>query len=374
MEIIMKTYEELFGSNLQRLRLDSGLSQSRLGDLLGFSGKAISKWECGKAIPDISTLYKLSDIFGVRLDDFFANDSKYYLGIDGGGTKTAFVLADEEMNIVRRETLDCTNPIDIGIELAKDRLREGINRICRGIPASRISIFAGIAGGSSSNNRALFRTFFSEFGFAAYDCDTDNRNIIAAGLGKSNGLSVILGTGFCVFRQKDGKMRRFAGWGYLFDGGASGYNIGRDGLSVHFNYLDGIGEKTMISELILAEGKDGQILLGELYAGGKREVATYAATVYTAARAGDKTAEQIIKSNMAFAAKMIEAAAKELTEERIPVVLAGGLTKDRETLDYLNEALTEPQKYDIKVLPCEPVIGALAIAKELREEKKEKPM
>ncbi len=368
----MKTYEELLGVNLQRLRSEKGLSQSQLGDILGFSYKTISGWENGRGIPDVLTLYRLANFFGVKLDDFFAEDNKYYLGIDGGGTKTAFVLSDENLNILRQEKTEGCNPVDIGLENAMKCLKEGINTICQGISKSQISVFAGIAGSTATNNKAPLNNFFRDLGFYAYECDSDNRNIIAAGLGKKNGISMIMGTGVCAFRQKDGECKRFSGWGYLFDDGGSAYNVSRDAISAHFDSVDGIGKPTLISKYLMESYKDNQQLLGELYKGGKREIAGFAKLVYRAAREGDEIAVSIIKRNMNVAARIIESASRELTEEIIPVVLTGGLTVEADTLNYLSSELENPERFDIKVLDCPPVNGALILAKELAEKEDEK--
>ena len=58
-----------FGLYLYELRRRRGLSQKRLGELLGLSGKAVSKWECGLSMPQSGILPKLADVLNVSLDD-----------------------------------------------------------------------------------------------------------------------------------------------------------------------------------------------------------------------------------------------------------------------------------------------------------------
>jgi transcriptional regulator with XRE-family HTH domain len=57
-----------FGSKLQKLRKDKGLSQEALAEMLGVSRQSVSKWESGGAYPEIEKLIILSEIFGVTLD------------------------------------------------------------------------------------------------------------------------------------------------------------------------------------------------------------------------------------------------------------------------------------------------------------------
>lgn len=57
------------GEHIYCLRKKHNLSQGDLADALDVSRQSISKWETGGAIPDLDKLVKLSDIFGVTLDE-----------------------------------------------------------------------------------------------------------------------------------------------------------------------------------------------------------------------------------------------------------------------------------------------------------------
>ena len=46
-----------------------GVTQEQLGDSIGVSGQAVSKWENGSALPDIQVLPKLADYFGISIDE-----------------------------------------------------------------------------------------------------------------------------------------------------------------------------------------------------------------------------------------------------------------------------------------------------------------
>ncbi len=363
----MKSLEELFGINLHRMRVKKGISQQQLADVISFSNKAVSNWERGRGIPDIAVLYKMADFFQVKLDDFFTEQAFYYLGIDGGGTKTALTLTDKDMNVLRQEITEGCNPVDIGIEASLSVLKNGINKICNGIQKSRVFMFAGIAGGTASNNKDILTDFFKEFGFMDYQNDNDAANIIAAGLNKNNGIAMIMGTGIVAFCQKNGVCKKTSGWGYLIDNGGSAYNIGRDALSAHFEALDGLGAPTAISDILIKMQPDSQLLLKELYDGRKRTIAKYNRIVYEAAKNNDPVAVSILRRNMKFAANVLENAASPLEEEKITVVLAGGLTEEEDTLKYLREELTAPERFDIQVLTCLPVMGAVWMAKKLAD-------
>jgi len=61
-----------FGLYLYELRRRRGLSQKRLGELLGLSGKAVSKWECGLSMPQSGILSRLADVLNVSLDELLS--------------------------------------------------------------------------------------------------------------------------------------------------------------------------------------------------------------------------------------------------------------------------------------------------------------
>ncbi|MBQ8184158.1 MAG: helix-turn-helix transcriptional regulator [Lachnospiraceae bacterium] len=61
-----------FGNFLYSLRIEKGLSQVQLGEMLGVTNKAVSKWETGTTKPSTDLLPKIADIFGVTVEELFA--------------------------------------------------------------------------------------------------------------------------------------------------------------------------------------------------------------------------------------------------------------------------------------------------------------
>ena len=50
------------GAAIKRLREERGMTQNELAKMIGVSGKAVSKWETAKGLPDISLIEPLSPI------------------------------------------------------------------------------------------------------------------------------------------------------------------------------------------------------------------------------------------------------------------------------------------------------------------------
>ncbi len=65
----MDELKDTIAKNLVQLRTQSHLTQLQLAKLINYSDKAVSKWERGEAIPDMRVLIKLSEIYGVTIDD-----------------------------------------------------------------------------------------------------------------------------------------------------------------------------------------------------------------------------------------------------------------------------------------------------------------
>lgn len=59
------------GKKIRRLRFKAGLTQEQLADKLGLGAQSVSKWENAVAMPDITLLPRLAEIFGVSIDDLF---------------------------------------------------------------------------------------------------------------------------------------------------------------------------------------------------------------------------------------------------------------------------------------------------------------
>lgn len=63
-----------FGSFICSLRTEKGLSQSQLGDIMGVSNKAVSKWEMGASKPRPAMLVTLASFFGVTVEELLAGE------------------------------------------------------------------------------------------------------------------------------------------------------------------------------------------------------------------------------------------------------------------------------------------------------------
>ena len=61
------------GKNIKMLRKQSKLTQKELADMLGYGYTAVSNYESGRNEPSIKDLIKISDIFGITLDELIGH-------------------------------------------------------------------------------------------------------------------------------------------------------------------------------------------------------------------------------------------------------------------------------------------------------------
>lgn len=70
----MKDLKLVIAKNIAKLRVDANMTQIELAQKLNYSDKAVSKWERGESLPDISVLVEIADIFSVTLDSLVHSD------------------------------------------------------------------------------------------------------------------------------------------------------------------------------------------------------------------------------------------------------------------------------------------------------------
>ena len=70
----MEDIKAIIAENIVQLRRKSGMTQIELAEKLNYSDKAVSKWERGESVPDISVLKTIADMFGVTVDYLITAD------------------------------------------------------------------------------------------------------------------------------------------------------------------------------------------------------------------------------------------------------------------------------------------------------------
>lgn len=283
---------------------------------------------------------------------------KYIIGIDGGASKTEFVLCDCYGNVLNQVRDSSCNPNDIGMEHCVEVLIQGISRLISGYEKEEAYLYAGISGGSTGNNSEIINNKLSkQFTKIKIYNGSDAVNAVETGLRDKDGIAVIAGTGSIVYVKRNFEYKRIGGWGYLFDNGGSGYHLGREAMSAVLCEFDGTGEKTILTRLI-EEKLEMSVTeaLASIYIKGKKYIASFAPLVFEGFRQGDSISKEIIRRNALYLAGQISAGGRNFTEDMILVSCIGGLFRQRVFYSIIQEELDE--RFYLSIPELEPVFGA----------------
>lgn len=319
---------QYFAQMLQKARKEQGLTQSELADKLLVSSQSVSYWECGKGMPDISHLCMVADILDTSLDKLLRkphNPRKGLIGIDGGGTKTEFLLIDEKGTKLNSVILDGCNPNTCGIQESIRIVRQGIDML-RPNTMNAVGIFLGGAGFDIANHAEMMVDALREaYPGLEVGCANDIYNVLACSAQPDNCIAAISGTGCIVYSSHNGSMRRVGGLGYLFECCGSGYDIGRDAISAALWARDGTGESTLLTGLVEEKlGGPAWEYIDQLYRSGVSYIASFAPLVAQAAQQNDRVALNILERSSTYMVRMLNAARTHAPEAR-NVVLSGSL-------------------------------------------------
>ncbi len=95
----MDTY--ITGAVIKRLREEKNLTQSELAEKIGVSGKAVSKWETGKGLPDISLIENLSSALSVSVMELMSGDTVINRNVSSNILRSKFYVCPVCNNVIR---------------------------------------------------------------------------------------------------------------------------------------------------------------------------------------------------------------------------------------------------------------------------------
>jgi glucosamine kinase len=258
-----------------------------------------------------------------------------YLGLDGGGSKTAALLVDDSMRELGAGLSGPSNHLRVGIADATRNIERAVNLalVEANVPFAAIHYaYCGVAGSDHPEHREKvvesLRVFFPRNNFTV---DSDARVALTGAVGFGAGIVIVAGTGSVAFgRNAHGAEARSGGWGPTLGDEGSGYAIGRDGLAAVVRAFDGRGPATKMTA-ILCEHFDEchpEDLPKFVYAPSTHadDIALYCRMVIEAAESGDALARGILEDAGRELARSVVAVATRLgmLDTAFPVACVGG--------------------------------------------------
>lgn len=185
-----------------------------------------------------------------------APNANFYLGFDGGGTKTDCILVDAEANVLARATAGPSNPLRAGYAKAWFTLSDAGDVVLERhhLKASDIrGICAGIGGAARESVAKRIATFLERaFPEAAVSVTTDLEITLNAAVGETEGIILVVGTGSAAYgRDAKGHTARAGGRGPWFSDEGSAFDIGRRALAAVVRAEENRGPQTALSAKML---------------------------------------------------------------------------------------------------------------------------
>lgn len=300
-----------------------------------------------------------------------------YLGVDGGGTKTAFVLVDDAGAVLASALAPSCYYLGQGIGLVEEVLRDGIQAVCtqaRVEPADIGYAFFALPGYGevSADLDELDAIPGRVLGHSRYACDNDMVAGWAGSLGAVDGVNVIAGTGSMTYGEHGDRGLRVGGWGELFDDEGSAYWIAIQGLSAFGRMSDGrlpVGplHGHLTRHLELAADLDLVDVVLNRWQGDRARIASLARVVTIAAGDGDEVCRDVLRRAGRALAGLVTATIDQLgyaDGDVVPVSWSGGVFSSTEVSTAFREALAGSGA-DLRDPILPPVIGAAVYAARL---------
>lgn len=300
----------------------------------------------------------------------------FFLGIDGGGTKTRCVLADETTVIAKSMTGGCS-VIRQGEQQAKEALHNAIGQVCAAakISPERIDgICIGVTGAARQEIAGKIRSILSEIvpGLEASKIEVVGDNVIAleAAFGTGPGVITIAGTGSIVYgRDGAGKTLRAGGWGFAISDEGSGYWIGRRAISAILAARDRGGE-TALGPMVLHAWKLAGIdeLVQQANATPPPDFPRLFPIVLRAAEEGDDVARALLAEAGAELATLVAIVVRQLTpSDMLPIATTGSVFRQSPDVRqvFYNTLLASFPGIEVRQDLADPVEGALARARRI---------
>jgi N-acetylglucosamine kinase-like BadF-type ATPase len=308
----------------------------------------------------------------------------YYLGIDGGGTKTTCAVGDE-FRTLATATAGPSNIVRVGEAQARESLLQSARQACAaaGITAAQVS--RTCVGGSGAARPALaeiVRSALAEILTTPIEVVGDMQIALEAAFGTGPGVIVIAGTGSIAFgRDVHGTTVRAGGWGFAIGDEGSAHWIGRTAVNAVLRAADPRGITSSFTPAV------SSLAAALLKAWGVRSLDDLARAANSipppdfadlfpvvAANGENVLATQVLtnagRELAAIATVVIRHLFAKDHTAAVPVAMTGGVFRHAQLVRqvFYNELAAMKPKGEVNPEVVEPVEGALRMARRGRIE------
>ncbi|WP_343246811.1 N-acetylglucosamine kinase [Diplocloster hominis] len=298
----------------------------------------------------------------------------YYIGIDGGGTKTDFILCNESGEILARKRYGSASHKQIGISGVVELLRRGIHDLLEEAGLKERAQYYGcfgmpLFGEFPEYDRQIENDIKQELASCHIRVVNDAQAGWAGSLGMQPGINVVAGTGSIGFGVNDeGKTAKAGGWSEFFSDEGSCNWIGRRTIEYFAKEADERLPKGALYYLVRAHlqlTRDVEIIekIEEEYVPSRDKMASLQLILKEAALAGDVAASYLYEEAAEELSLIVGGVYRQLFDERTCLVsCSGGLFQAGDCIMVpFQKKLAE---YPVTLVPprLDPACGALLLA------------
>jgi N-acetylglucosamine kinase-like BadF-type ATPase len=295
-----------------------------------------------------------------------------FLGIDGGGSKTTCVVADES-TVLATATVGGINLVRSGEAQARSNLHEVIRQACASAriePSQITRVCLGTTGAGRPQAREVLQRIVAEVVPAEVQIFPDTVIALYAAFENGEGIVVIAGAGSIAYgRNHRGETARAGGWGYAISDEGSGQWIGRTAVSAALRSHDE-GESSRVFHLVCKAW--GLETLDDLIRAANNvpppDFFALVPHVLEAADAGDAVARAVLTQAGTELATIVKIVIGRIFADRpnVPVAMSGGVFRNSPLVRQVFYNSLRSEYPDVKIAPTvvEPVKGALALARQ----------
>jgi N-acetylmuramic acid 6-phosphate etherase len=292
------------------------------------------------------------------------NPGEKILGVEGGGTKTAWVLVERDGADLRILNQGKLPPSNFRL-VTPDRLRTILSELPKQI--DRAGVF--LAGCALEDQPALSHICAEIWPSAKIITGNDRDSGLAAALGRGEGIVVNAGSGSSVTGRRGDKIEKAGGWGHILGDAGGGYFLAIQALRFILSEYDlHRGEVQFTAKILRALCLNNlDELVRWAQTADKMEIALLAPVVFEAAAGGDARVMEIIEEGAHVLGEYTEAVASRLRLLAPKVVLMGGLFHRDSIYTHAFRRRLKKNLPDARVATAErpPELGAAWLAAEL---------
>jgi N-acetylglucosamine kinase-like BadF-type ATPase len=298
----------------------------------------------------------------------------FYLGIDGGGSKTKLLLGDEQ-RLLAEATTSGSNILRSGKDAVRSALHAAIDEICQrgGTRASDIRrVVAGIAGSSNEAVRVLLEAALREKIQGGVEVLGDMEIAHHAALEGSPGVLVNAGTGSIAYgKNANGQAARAGGWGFAISDEGSGHWIGRNAVATAMRSFDTQQDEDFLHHMMSAVGaKTPEELAKFANASANPDFVRLFPEVVTLAQLGDTIAAGILQRAGEELSRLADAVLERIFRgaRGVRVAAAGGVFRGSDAVfqSFRKQIGARHPSAIVFLSVADPAMGALMLARRAR--------